>query len=164
LLCIADSSHTQRFGLKTIDPDFGESGVGIWVRHPFVLRRALADTEQDGKEFLYQTSTSKSRYSNWYDSLTALRRYGPLSPFRTQKAISALLVKFANLYNPEWLNQRGAAKNIEEFAERVGLGREYTTRRGDEWATGAVGVNKQWAGEVWDSSTRVNVSDCLELR
>lgn len=47
---------------------------------------------------------------------------------------------------------------MEDFSERVGLGMEYVTRKGDEWARKLVGVNERWLGEIWGASTRVNVS------
>ena len=92
------------------------------------------------------------------DTAAAIRRYGPLSPYRTKAAVKILLTKFSNLYNPTWLYSQGPAASIEDFAERVGLGREYTTRVGEEWAKTAVGVNQKWMGEIWEGSTRVNVS------
>lgn len=72
--------------------------------------------------------------------------------------MNTLLKRFANLYNPLWLAEHGASSSVDEFAERVGLGKEYTTRRGDEWAMKAVGVGEKWLGEIWEGSTRTNVS------
>ncbi|ORX34627.1 Prenylcysteine lyase-domain-containing protein [Kockovaella imperatae] len=131
---------TKRFNLKTIDPDFGETGLGIW----------------DGTQFLYTSSISKKWYSDVYDTVSALRRYGPLSPYRTRKAVGNLLSKFANLYHPTWLAQMGPARDVETFVERVGLGSEYTVRKGAEWATGVLGLGQKWVDEIMEGSTRVN--------
>ena len=90
-------------------------------------------------------------------STLIIRRYGPLSPLRTRKAVATLLKQFANLYSPAWLSDHGPAESVEDFSERVGLGREYVTRRGDEWARKVVGVNERWLSEIWSASTRVNV-------
>lgn len=106
---------------------------------------------------LYSTSTSKSWWSNWLDTASAIKHYGPLSPLRTKRAVNALLGKFANLYNPVWLSEQGSASSMDDFAERVGLGREYITRKGEEWALGAVKVGVKWMSEIWEGSTRVNV-------
>ena len=81
-----------------------------------------------------------------------------MSPFRTRNAVKELLNRFANLYHPTWLAEHGPAVDIDDFVERVGLGREYTTRTGDEWALDAVGVGEKWMSEIMEGSTRVNVS------
>lgn len=113
---------------------------------------------QDGEEFLYITSLSKSLFSGWWDALSAAWRYGPLSPYRTSSAVGAMLRKFSNFYNPKWLIKHGAARSIEEFIDRVDLGRDLTTVKGDEWALKTVGVSEKWMGEIMEGSTRVNVS------
>ncbi|OWZ79263.1 prenylcysteine oxidase/farnesylcysteine lyase [Cryptococcus neoformans Tu401-1] len=125
----------KEFNLTLMDPDFGESGVGIW----------------DGRKFLFTSSSS-----SWVTSARALLRYGPLSPFRTRRAVSSLLKKFLRLYDPLWLHDRGVVDSVEDFAEAVGLGREYTTRSGESWAREVVGAGERWVGEVWEGSTRVN--------
>lgn len=107
---------------------------------------------------LYTTSTSKSWWSNWLDTASAIKRYGPLSPLRTKAAVRTLMQRFGNLYNPIWLKEQGSAESVEDFAERVGLGMEYVTRRGEEWALGVVKVGTRWMSEIWEGSTRVNVS------
>ena len=81
-----------------------------------------------------------------------------MSPYRTRKAVGELLNKFSNLYHPTWLNEMGPARSIHEYVERVGLGQEYTTRRGSEWAVSALGLGQKWVDEVMEGSTRVNVS------
>ena len=61
----------------------------------------------------------------------------------------------------------GAAGSVDEFVERVGLGKELTTRKGSEWATDVVRVGEKWMNEVMEASTRVNVSftpGCVERR
>lgn len=137
----------RRFSLPLVDPDFGDAGVGIW----------------DGQQMLFSTSNSKSRVAGWWDTLSALKRYGPMAPYRSGQAVKGLLKKFDQLYNPLWLQEQGAARSVEEFAERVGLGKEMTTRRGDEWATGAAGISERWMSEIMEGSTRCNVSR-LSLR
>lgn len=67
------------------------------------------------------------------------------------------------LYDPVWLSELVAARSIEDFAERVGLGREFTTRWGEEWALSVVGVGERWMGEIMEGSTRVNVSLHMRL-
>jgi prenylcysteine oxidase/farnesylcysteine lyase len=116
-----------------------------------------ANPRKDGAEFLYTTSVSKSIFSSWWDTLSAVWRYGPLSPYRTSSAVGALLRKFSNLYNPKWLIKQGAARSIEAFAERVELGRGLTTVKGQEWAMKTVGVGEKWMGEIMEGSTRCNV-------
>ncbi|WVQ76257.1 hypothetical protein IAR50_005922 [Cryptococcus sp. DSM 104548] len=123
------------FNLTLVDPDFGESGVGIW----------------DGQQFLFQSSSS-----DWLTSARAIWRYGPLAPLRTRRAVDKLLLKFKQLYNPKWLRERGPVGSIDEFAERVGLGTELTSRSGESWAKEVLGVGEKWIGEVWEGSTRVN--------
>lgn len=113
---------------------------------------------QDGEEFLYITSLSKSLFSGWWDALSAAWRYGPLSPYRTSSAVGAMLKKFSNFYNPKWLIKHGAARSIEEFVDRVELGRDITNVKGEEWALKTVGVSEKWMGEIMEGSTRVNVS------
>lgn len=108
---------------------------------------------KDGRKFLFTSSSS-----SWVTSARALLRYGPLSPFRTRRAVSSLLKKFLRLYDPLWLHDRGVVGSVEDFAEAVGLGREYTTRSGESWAREVVGAGERWVGEVWEGSTRVNVS------
>jgi len=125
------------------------------------LKRIRTD-RQDGQQFLYTTTSSSSRLSQWWDTLLALKRYGPLSPYRTNQIVKTLLSRFSNLYDPVWLNKQSAATSIEDFAERVQLGREFTTRWGDEWALKAVGVGKKWMSEIMEGSTRVNVSTMME--
>ena len=112
---------------------------------------------QDGTQFLYTTSIDKSRLSNYWDTLSAIRRYGPLSPLRTNRAVSALVSKFKNLYNPTYLSKRGVVESIESFAESIGLGKDLTTRYGSDWAKGA-GMKDKWIKEIMEASTRVNVS------
>ncbi|RSH90653.1 hypothetical protein EHS25_001258 [Saitozyma podzolica] len=135
------------FNLTIVDPDFGESGVGIW----------------DGEEFLYITSLSKSLFSGWWDALSAAWRYGPLSPYRTSSAVGSMLKKFSNFYNPKWLIKHGAARSIEEFIDRVELGRDLTTVKGDEWALKTVGVSEKWMGEIMEGSTRVNYASDMDM-
>lgn len=103
------------------------------------------------------TSTSQSRWSDWLDTARVIKRYGPLSPLRLKRAVATLVARFGNLYDPRWLAEHGPAQTIEDFAERVGLGREYTTRRGDEWAKTAVGASERWIGEIMEAGTRANV-------
>ena len=112
---------------------------------------------QDGTQFLYTTSIDKSRLSNYWDTISAIRRYGPLSPLRTNRAVSALVSRFKNLYNPTFLSKRGVVGSIESFAESIGLGKDLTTRYGIDWAKGA-GMKERWIKEIMEASTRVNVS------
>ncbi len=79
-----------------------------------------------------------------------------MSPYRSSAAIKVLLAKFANLYDPEWLAEKGVARSIEAFSERVGLGKEMTMKWGQEWALGQ-GLGEKWVGEVMEGSTRCNV-------
>jgi prenylcysteine oxidase/farnesylcysteine lyase len=79
-----------------------------------------------------------------------------MSPYRTSAAVKSLLLKFANLYNPTWLSEQGAARSIEEFAERMGLGEEFTTRWAQEWVS-SIGIGEKWMGEIMEGSTRCNV-------
>ncbi|KAL7418891.1 hypothetical protein Q5752_006575 [Cryptotrichosporon argae] len=134
------------FNLSIVDPDFEDAGVGIW----------------DGQDFLYTTSASSSRLSQWYDRLSAIRRYGPLSPYRTQAAVGALLAKFAKLYNPAWLAARGVVGSVEDFAAHAGLGNELTTRWAQDWAREAVRVGERWIAEVMEGSTRVNYASDMD--
>jgi prenylcysteine oxidase / farnesylcysteine lyase len=136
------STHQQLFNLTAAAPDFGTSGIGIW----------------NGTCFLYTTSLSHSLFSGWWDAISAVFRYGPLSPYRTNSAVSGLLKKFALLYNPKFLSEAGAAGTVQEMVERVGLGREMTMRKGQEWALEEVGVGDRWMGEIMEGSTRTNVS------
>jgi len=137
-----DPTDTQLFNLTVIDADFGERGVGIW----------------DGESFLFQTTTIKSRWSGWWDTVAALKRYGAVSPYRQRTAVRDLLKRFANLYNADWLAKRGAVGSIEEFAQTADLGNDLTTTNGEKWATETVGVNERWWSEIMEASTRVNVS------
>ncbi|ORY25191.1 Prenylcysteine lyase-domain-containing protein [Naematelia encephala] len=130
----------KHFGLETGDPDFGESGLGIW----------------DGHEFLFTTSESSSYWAGWWDTLSAIRRYGFMSPYRSKNAVKALLDRFANLYNPSWLASQGAASSIESFTERVGLGKEMTTRWAGEYARKVLSLGDRWINEIMEGSTRVN--------
>lgn len=72
-----------------------------------------------------------------------------------------MLKQFAQLYNPKWLLKRGPVRSVEDFAETVGLGAEFTTKTGEDWAMHTVGVGDKWLGEVMEGSTRVNVSPRL---
>ena len=140
-----DQQHTtnaQLFNLSTPAPDFASSGITIY----------------NGTHFLYTTSLTHSLFSGWYDTISAIFRYGPLSPYRTNNAVSALLTKFALLYNPKFLSEQGAAGTVEEMVERVGLGRDMTMKRADDWAEVEVGVGARWMGEIMEGSTRSNVS------
>lgn len=114
-------------------------------------------TRQNGKEFLFTTTTTKSYFSNFWDTLVAARRYGPLSPIRTNRAVKALVKKFGYLYNPLFLAKRGAVDSIDAFGQTVGLGKDLTTRYGLDWAK-MLGLSDKWADEIIGSSTRVNVS------
>ncbi|WVQ64724.1 uncharacterized protein L199_002891 [Kwoniella botswanensis] len=129
------------FNLTLINPDMAESGIGIW----------------DGEKFLFETSASF-----WIDSAKALWRYGPLSPYRTKSAVAKLVNNFLKLYDPSHLSQRGPVGGISELAEDLGLGNEYTTRTGDDWAKNVVGVNRKWLGEIWEGSTRVNYASDMD--
>ncbi|WVW81705.1 hypothetical protein I302_103700 [Kwoniella bestiolae CBS 10118] len=129
------------FNLTLVNPDISESGIGIW----------------DGEKFLFKTSSS-----SWIDSAKAIWRYGPLSPYRTKAAVSKLVNNFLKLYDPTYLAQRGPRDSIEEFAEGLGLGVEYTTRTGQEWAKKVVGVNSKWLGEIWEGATRVNYASDMD--
>lgn len=80
-----------------------------------------------------------------------------LSPYRQRKAVGALLKNFKQLYQPAWLAQRGIVHGIDEFAETANLGKGLTTRTGEDWAETVAGVSKQWANEIIEASTRVNV-------
>jgi prenylcysteine oxidase/farnesylcysteine lyase len=113
--------------------------------------------EQDGTQFLYSTTVDKTRFSNYWDTLSAIRRYGPLSPLRTNRAVNALVKKFGNLYNPIFLAKRGVVDGIDSFAETIGLGNDLTTRFGSDWAK-SMGMKDRWIKEIMESSTRVNVS------
>lgn len=119
--------------------------------------RALSLKEQDGTQFLYTTTVDKTRFSNYWDTLSAIRRYGPLSPLRTNRAVNALVKKFGNLYNPIFLAKRGVVDGIDSFAETIGLGNDLTTRFGSDWAK-SMGMKDRWIKEIMESSTRVNVS------
>lgn len=125
-----------------VDPGFAESGIGIW----------------DGEKFLFTTTVTKSRWSGWWDTVAALKRYGPLSPYRQGKAVGALVKKFANVYDPAWLAQRGTVNSIEEFASTMDIGVDMTTQSGSEWARNSVKVGDRWINEIMEASTRVNVS------
>jgi prenylcysteine oxidase/farnesylcysteine lyase len=80
-----------------------------------------------------------------------------LSPLRTNRVVDALVKKFKNLYNPDFLSKRGIVDGIDAFAESIGLGRDLTTRYGDDWAK-SVGMKDRWINEIMEASTRVNVS------
>lgn len=121
------------------------------------LERSGADGVQDGQQFLYSTSTEKTRLAKYWDTISAVRRYGALSPWRTNRAVNALLKKFADLYNPIFLAKRGVVDSIDAFGETVGLGKDLTTRYGTDWAK-MVGLGDKWINEIIGSSTRVNVS------
>jgi prenylcysteine oxidase/farnesylcysteine lyase len=73
------------------------------------------------------------------------------------RAVNALVTKFKKLYDPIFLAKRGVVRGIDEFAESIGLGKDLTTRYGSDWAK-MVGIGEKWAGEIMESSTRVNVS------
>lgn len=109
---------------------------------------------QNGTAFLYQTSTSKSIFSGWWDTLAAAYHYGPLSPIRTNSAVSALVKKFLQLYNPKYLSLRGAVRSVEEMVSKAGLGEDMTNRRADEWAIKGVGVGEKWMEEIMEGTTR----------
>ena len=79
-----------------------------------------------------------------------------MSPYRSSNAVKALLAKFAKIYDPKWLSTKRAARSIEEFAERAGLGRELTTRWGQEWAI-SLGIGEKWVGEIMEGGSRANV-------
>ena len=112
---------------------------------------------QNGQEFLFTTTTTKSYFSNFWDTIAAARRYGPLSPIRTNQAVKALVKKFGFLYNPLFLAKRGTVASIDAFGEIVGLGKDLTTRYGLDWAK-MVGLGDEWTDEIIGSSTKVNVS------
>jgi prenylcysteine oxidase/farnesylcysteine lyase len=112
----------------------------------------------DGESFVFSTSTSKSRWSGWWDTAAALWRYGPVSPYRQRGAVRGLLTRFGRLYDPTWLANRGPLDSIEAFSETVELGKDMTTVTGKEWAAGTVGVSERWWSEIMEASTRVNVS------
>lgn len=131
----------QLFNLTASTPDFGNAGIGIF----------------NGTHFLYTTSLTSSLFSGWWDAISAVFRYGPLSPYRTNSAVGSLLKKFALLYNPKFLSEAGAAGTVDEMVERVGLGREMTMKGGDRWAMEEVGVGERWMAEIMEGSTRTNV-------
>lgn len=113
---------------------------------------------QNGTTFLYQTSTSHSIFSGMWDTLSAAYRYGPLSPYRTNSAVNALLKRFVLLYNPKIMSDRGAVRSVEAMADHLGLGAEMTRRKADQWALKTVGVSDKWVGEVMEGTTRNVVS------
>ncbi|TXT11838.1 uncharacterized protein COLE_02248 [Cutaneotrichosporon oleaginosum] len=133
------------FGLDVVDPEFGDTGVAVW----------------DGTQFLFTTSTEKGRWSGWWDTLAALRRYGALSPMRQRAAVGALLKKFARLYDPAWLANRGSVDSVDEFAASADLGQALTTRTGEDWAHNVVKARARWVDEIMEASTRVNY--CADL-
>ncbi|OCF36073.1 prenylcysteine oxidase/farnesylcysteine lyase [Kwoniella heveanensis CBS 569] len=130
----------KHFNLTLIDPSYGQAGLGVW----------------DGTQFLFTTSGSDSTTSNWLDSAKALWRYGPLSPMRTKSAVKSLVDRFLRLYDPVYMRQRGAVSSVEDFAENLELGNEYTTRTGEDWAHTVVKVGDKWLREIMGGSTRVN--------
>ncbi|WVQ94044.1 hypothetical protein IAU59_001122 [Kwoniella sp. CBS 9459] len=130
----------KHFNLTVIDPSYGAAGLGVW----------------DGTQFLFTTSDSDTTTSNWLDSAKALWRYGPLSPMRTKSAVKSLVDRFLKLYDPVHMRQRGAVDSVEDFAEDLGLGNEYTTRTGDDWARAVLKVGDKWLYEIMGGSTRVN--------
>lgn len=135
-------ADTQLFDLEIVDPEFGDTGVAIW----------------DGIQFLFSTTVAKSRWSGWWDTLAALRRYGALSPMRQRGAVAALMKKFARLYDPAWLANRGSVLNVDEFAASADLGVDLTTRTGEDWAKNVVKAKSRWVTEIMEASVRVNVS------
>ena len=106
---------------------------------------------------LFTTATEKGRFSSWWDMIGALRRYGPMSPYRTKNAVSDMVAKLSQLYDPLWVAEHGASRSIEDFAERMELGQELTTRKGGEWAKNVVKLGEKWVDEIMEGSTRVNV-------
>lgn len=129
-----------------MDPEFGDTGVAIW----------------DGMQFLFSTTVAKSRWSGWWDTVAVFRRYGYLSPFRQRTAVAALLKKFARLYDPGWLANRGSVANVDEFASSADLGADLTSRTGEDWATNVVKAKSRWVSEIMEASTRVNVSPTMK--
>lgn len=124
------------------------------------LYARFADS-QNGTAFLYQTSVSHSIFSGWWDTLSAAYRYGPLSPIRTNSAVNAMVKKFALLYNPKVMSERGAVRSTEAMADHIGLGSEMSKKKGDDWALKTVGVGEKWMQEVMEGTTRNVVSSPL---
>ncbi|GMK54379.1 hypothetical protein CspeluHIS016_0109650 [Cutaneotrichosporon spelunceum] len=136
------------FGLDIVDPEFGDTGVAVW----------------DGTQFLFATSSEKGRWSGWWDTIAALRRYGALSPMRQRSAVGALVKKFSRLYDPRWLANRGSVANVDEFAESADLGGSLTSRKGEDWARNVVKAGRRWVDEIMEASTRVNYcADMTEI-
>ncbi|GMK59426.1 hypothetical protein CspeluHIS016_0800320 [Cutaneotrichosporon spelunceum] len=105
----------------------------------------------DGSQVVY-SNTGVS----WWDRVTALLRYGPVSEPRQKAAVSKFVARMAKAYTPSFLAQRGPVKSIAEFAASLQLGNEYTSRSAYDWATNKVGVSARWANEMMDSMTRSN--------
>ncbi len=111
----------------------------------------------DGTQFLFTTTVEKGRWSGWWDTLAALRRYGALSPYRQRAAVGAIVKKFMRLYDPAWLANRGSVASVDEFAASADLGQVLTTRTGYDWARNVVKAGARWVDEIMEATTRVNV-------
>ncbi|WVO14829.1 hypothetical protein L204_102468 [Cryptococcus depauperatus] len=131
----------KTFNLTLTNPGIADSGIGIW----------------DGQQFLFQSSDNE-----WWTTARVLWRYGPLSPYRTKRAVGQMIEKFKQIYNPVFLAQRGPVKNIEDFAESLGLGTELTSRTGQNWAKEVVGAGERWISEIMEGSTRVNYASNMD--
>lgn len=87
-----------------------------------------------------------------------LAQYGTESWVGMSAAVQAILEQIAQLYDPAWLAGHGAARSIQDFAERAGLGENYTGLKGEQWGRGAAHASDRWIGEFMEAITRANVS------
>jgi prenylcysteine oxidase/farnesylcysteine lyase len=105
----------------------------------------------DGKKVVYSNTGVA-----WWDKLTSIIRYGLFSPSRQATAVAQFGERLAKAYDPSFLAERGTVDSIEEFANSLQLGDEYTGRSAYDWGTQVAGISSRWANEMWDMMTRSN--------
>lgn len=114
--------------LAVANPTFADNGIGIWVTLPLFVYDPIYFPLSTGRlPVCVYYWDGKTRWQGWWDQLAAIRRHSALSPYRTDATIKALLTKFAQLYNPLWLAERGAVADVEVFAKTEPWRRAHNT-------------------------------------
>jgi prenylcysteine oxidase/farnesylcysteine lyase len=134
----------ERHNLKLVsphlaDPKAAEGGdeIGIW----------------DGERFVLTQTGS----SGWWDLAKLVWRYGPLSPWRVNGLVKAMIGRFLRLYEPGVF----PFTNIGETALEIGL-LELSGVTGEELMK-TKGISRKFYWEVVQAATRVNYAQNLNL-
>ncbi|KAI1792233.1 FAD/NAD(P)-binding domain-containing protein [Ganoderma leucocontextum] len=125
----------DEFGLERVkfDGDDDEGVMGIWDGHEFLL-----------------TTGGGGFYSNWFDKIKILWRYGYQAPTKTQVLVKSMVDKFLTLYEPSpprWSNITSIVNDLEWTDHTAQTMSEYLDLQG---------IDRRFSRELVEAATRVN--------